>query len=324
MAADLRMGDCLEIMPTVEAGSVDMVLCDPPYGTMEGMADNDNISHGMKGKTAWDSALDPAAMFEQCDRILRMNGALILFSQEPYTSRLITEAHGNLPFSYRMIWVKDHFANALIAKKAPVSYFEDIIVFFKKYDTLSLHPLRDWFFEEWQATGLSWAETRAILGNGMASHYFTKGMQFSLPTLANYNKLQATGRFGRDYHEIKGIDDEFKAKMARSFNLPEGQKYKSNVLTYKKDYDGYHPTQKPVALLEDLARTYTNPGDTILDFTMGSGSTGVACVNTGRNFIGIERDPDYFAIAQQRIAGDKTALAPANDNTPADLFGVAS
>jgi len=85
------------------------------------------------------------------------------------------------------------------------------------------------------------------------------------------------------------------------FNLDVGQKYKSNVLKYKKDYGGLHPTQKPVALMEDLIRTYTNPGETVLDFTMGSGTTGVACINTGRDFIGIELDQGYFDIAEKRI-----------------------
>jgi len=86
-----------------------------------------------------------------------------------------------------------------------------------------------------------------------------------------------------------------------TFNLPHGAKYKSNVLEYRKDYTGHHPTQKPVALLADLVETYTNEGDTVLDFTMGSGSTGVACANTGRKFIGIEMDADFFQVATDRI-----------------------
>lgn len=299
MTFDLRHGDCLGIMGQLPDGSVDAVICDPPYGTMKGLED---VDHGLAGKTGWDEALDPTAFLEQCNRVLRMNGALVLFSQEPYTSRLITEAHGNLPFSYRMVWLKDHFANALVAKKAPVSYYEDVLVFFKKYDTQAAHPLRDWFYSEWVSTSLDWAQTRALLGNGMASHYFTKGIQFAFPTRPNFDKLQSTGRFQREYEELKAVDDAFKASVARTFNLPEGQKYKSNVLQYRKDYSGHHPTQKPVALMEDLVKTYTNPGDTVLDFTMGSGSTGVACINTGRKFIGIERDAGYFAIAEKRIS----------------------
>lgn len=318
---DLRLGDCLEVMADIPDGSVDLVLTDPPYGTVKGLGDGGGIDHGMAGRTGWDDALEPAAFLEHCNRVLRVNGALILFSQEPYTSRLIIEAHGNIPFSYRMAWLKDHFANALIAKKAPVSYFEDVLVFFKKYDTQRGHPLRDWFYDEWVATGLGWAQTRELLGNGMVSHYFTKGVQFAFPTRQNFDKLRSTGRFFRCYDELKAIDDAFKASVARTFNLPEGQKFKPNVLRYKKDYDGFHPTQKPVALLADLVKTYSNEGDTVLDFTMGSGSTGVACANTGRRFLGIERDPDYYETARLRIeqahkATNQQQLVGALDGTP--------
>ena len=103
------------------------------------------------------------------------------------------------------------------------------------------------------------------------------------------------------YSELRKVQEEYTAKYASVFNLWQGGKSKSNVLEYKKDNDGYHPTQKPVALLEDLIKTYSNDGDTVLDFTMGSGSTGVACVNTNRHFIGIELDQGYFDIAKERI-----------------------
>src|SRR5690606_22028466 len=102
--------------------------------------------------------------------------------------------------------------------------------------------------------------------------------------------------------DLREIDRQTKDERFPSvFNLWQGGKYKSNILRYKKDYDGFHPTQKPVALLEDLIRTYSNAGDLVCDLTMGSGSTGVAAVNTGRRFVGIERDADYFTIAERRI-----------------------
>ena len=103
----------------------------------------------------------------------------------------------------------------------------------------------------------------------------------------------------KTYAELKPIDDQFKKDLPSTFNLWEGNKYKSNILKYKKDYQGLHPTQKPVALLEDLIKTFSNEGDTVVDLTMGSGSTGVACKNTGRNFI-IEKDDEYFGIAKER------------------------
>lgn len=305
MTAFLLQGDCLEMMKLIPDGSVDMVLTDPPYGTVKGIGGDSDINHGMKGKTLWDDALDPKFFFEECNRVLRMNGALILFSQEPYTSRLITESHGNLPFSYRMVWIKDHFANALIAKKAPVSYFEDVLVFFKKYDTTGLHPLRSYALQvlDHCADGLKGINTR--LGHRRAEHFFyVDSTQFGLCTEATYEELCEVYRLSDEawfitYGELQKIDRQFN----RQFNLPEGHKYKSNILQYKKDYDGYHPTQKPVALLQDLVETYSETGHIVLDFTMGSGSTGVACANTGRNFIGIERDPEYFKIAQRRIYG---------------------
>ena len=135
----------------------------------------------------------------------------------------------------------------------------------------------------------------------MASHYFTNGTQFAMPTRENYERLQTTGFFTRGWDELKQIDEQFNEKFRSIFNLWQGGNSKSNVLEYKKDNDGYHPTQKPVALLEDLIQTYSNEGNTVLDFTMGSGSTGVACVNTNRHFIGIELDEGYFNIAKKRI-----------------------
>lgn len=300
----LMMGDCLERMAEIEDGSVDAVICDPPYGTMMGLND---VNHGMSGRTEWDAALNPDDFLEHCNRVLRINGALVLFSQEPYTSRLIVSAHGNLPFSYRMVWIKDHFANSLIAKKAPVSYFEDIVVFFKKYDLQGLHPLRAYCVRVLEHCGGSLKEINSKLGNRRAEHFFyVDSTQFGLCTAATYQQLCEV--YGLDkqpwfkpFTELEDINRRFNRRFKRCFNLPEGQKFKPNVLRYKKDYTGHHPTQKPVALMEDLIRTYTNEGDTVLDFTMGSGTTGVACANTNRKFIGIERDATYFQIAKDRI-----------------------
>ena len=296
---NLMLGDCLERMKEIPDGSVDAILCDPPYGTMAGIK---NVNHGMSGKTEWDVAIDPALFLVECNRVLRMNGALVLFSQEPYTSRLITEAHGNLPFSYRLMWLKDHFANALLAKKAPVSYFEDILVFFKQYDTLGIHPLREYARLVRDQCG-GQKSVYEQLGHQKTDHFFrVESTQFGLCTEATYGELCLAYHLTEN-HWFKTFDELAATNRTfnRTFNLPDGEKYKSNVLTYKKDYSGHHPTQKPVALMEDLIRTYTNEGDAVLDFTMGSGTTGVACANTGRKFIGIEREPKYFEIATQRI-----------------------
>jgi site-specific DNA-methyltransferase (adenine-specific) len=248
------------------------------------------------------------------NRILRKNGKMILTSQQPFTTELINKALPNLPFNYSMIWEKDHFANALTAKKAPLNYYEDVLIFSKKspkHDFEGLHPLREYFLTQKNQSGLTDSEIKKILGNGMGGHYFTNGSQFCLPTLPNYKKLQTTGFFKRDWNELKQIDTDYRTELMRkmneenpfTFNLWEGNKYKSNILKYKKDYNGYHPTQKPILLLEDLIKTFSNEGDLVCDLTMGSGSTGVACKNTNRDFIGIEMSEQYFNIAQKRIDG---------------------
>lgn len=298
----LMLGDCLDLMREIPDGSVDLVLCDPPYGTMKGIDDRHD----------WDVALLPGAIFENISRILRQNGKCLLFSQEPYTSQLITSAIPSLPFAYRAVWVKPTAGNSLMAKAAMVSRCEDVCVFFKifrKSHYQAEHPLRSYFMEEKKKSGLTNKQINDVLGNGMSSHYFTNGEQFLFPTYAMYKRLQTTGYFAVPYDELKKENDRFIRSIYKkmncdypsTFNLWQGNKSKSNVLEYAKDNDGYHPTQKPVALLEDLIKTFSNEGDTVLDFTMGSGSTGVACVNTGRNFIGIELDGGYFDIAQKRI-----------------------
>lgn len=295
----LIQGDCLERMKEIPDGSVDLILCDPPYGTMAGAG----LDGWNEKSTAWDVALTPADFLEHCNRLLRVNGALILFSQEPYTSHLITNAHGNIPFSYRMVWLKDHFANALIAKKAPVSYFEDVLVFFKKYDTLAQHPLRDYAMRVLAHCGGSLKAINAALGHRRAEHFFyIESTQFGLCTESTYRELCDLYAISRqDWFKPYAELEEINRRFNRRFNLPTGEKYKPNVLRYKKDYDGFHPTQKPVALLEDLIRTYTNEGETVLDFTAGSFTTGVACVKLNRKFIGIEMDKNYFDIGVNRI-----------------------
>lgn len=298
----LYKGNCLAEHERIESGSVDLILTDLPYGTMAGAG-----LDGWAGtKTDWDVALEPAEIFNVANRILRRNGKLVLFSQEPYTSRLITEAIPNLSFGYRMIWEKDHFANSLIAKKAPVSYYEDILVFSKDHDVEGIHPLRDYFARVLEFIGKGLKDINKELGHRRAEHsFYISSTQFSLCTEPTYSEL--IERFNIDdmhgfktHKELREIDRNYDSV----FNLPQGAKYKSNILRYKKDYDGYHPTQKPVALLEDLIRTYSHEGDLVVDLTMGSGSTGVAAANSGRKFIGIEMDEGYFDIAVKRLNVD--------------------
>ena len=301
----IYQGDCLELGHEIEPGSVDLILTDLPYGTIEGLGGGIEKYKRLSG-SKWDVAIDPKQVYAIANRILRKNGKMVLFSQEPYTTLLVNEAISNVPFSYRMMWEKDHFANCLVSKKAPVSYYEDILVFSKTHDHEALHPLRQYFAMVMDYIGLSKKVIIDRIGQ-KADHTFRTGStQFSLCTETTYGELiQAFGidkmEGFKPYKEVWAIDEQFKKDLPSTFNLWEGNKYKSNILKYKKDYDGYHPTQKPVALLEDLIKTYSNEGNTVVDLTMGSGSTGVACKNTGRNFVGIELDDEYFWIAKERI-----------------------
>jgi site-specific DNA-methyltransferase (adenine-specific) len=245
-----------------------------------------NTDGGRRMKiNGWDSIIPTQEMFNELSRVLRPNGKAVLFSQEPYTSKLITSAIPSLPFLYRAMWYKNTAGNILGAKSAMVSRFEDICIFgsiYRKSHYQADHPLREYFKDEKEKSGLTNKQINEILGNGMASHYFTNGEQFLCPTEQMYKKLQTTGFFERPYEEIKKIDALYVQEIYRKmntenpqvFNLWQGGKSKSHVLEHKKDNDGYHPTQKPVALLEDLIQTYSNEGNTVLDFTMGSGSTG--------------------------------------------------
>ena len=298
---DLRLGDCLELMKDIPDGSVDLVLTDPPYGTMENAGIG--TDREVLKSCGWDKPLDHKALFDEYTRIVKPCGKLVVFSMEPLTSAIITNHNAGINFCQRAVWIKNVHGNPLSSKSALLSRFEDICIFQKdSYDRENGHPLRRYFLAEKERSGLENAEINKLLGTkSMASHYFTSGFQFSIPSAENYKKLQSTGFFQKPYEEIKEIDRAWRAGRNQTFNLLDGEKSKSNVFTYQKDSGSYHPTQKPVALLEYLIRTYTNDGETVLDNCMGSGSTGVACVNTNRNFIGIEIDDGYFNIAKKRI-----------------------
>jgi site-specific DNA-methyltransferase (adenine-specific) len=206
-----------------------------------------------------------------------------------------------------MIWEKDHFANALTAKKAPLNYYEDVLVFSKSYDTECLHPLRNYVEKIKKYTNYSFSYFLKMTGNQGFYHFMysdNKNPQFDLCTEKTYLRLIEVFNIDKMdgfiyYEDLKKIDSRFNS----TFNLWEGNKYKSNILKYKKDYTGHHPTQKPVLLLEDLINTFSNENDLVVDLTMGSGSTGVACKNTNRDFVGIEQDENYFEIAKERING---------------------
>ena len=229
---ELWRGDCLELMKNIPDGSVDMVLCDLPYGTT---------------RNKWDSVIPLDMLWGQYERITKSNGAILLFAQSPFDKVLGCSRLNML--RYEWIWEKTEATGFLNAKKMPLKAHENILVF---YRTLPVYNPQ--------------------FTNGKPYIYKKDGI-----SSANYGESNGTGMIENT-----------------------GKRHPRSILRFKKE-KGFHPTQKPIALLEYLIKTYTNPGAVVLDNCMGSGSTGVACVNTGRNFIGIELDEGYFNIAKKRI-----------------------
>ena len=307
--AQVFLGDCLEQHEHIKSGSVDLILTDLPYGNM-------NTDGGRKlGINGWDFVIEPKKVYEIANRILRKNGKMILFSQEPYTTQLINEAIPKLPFNYRAIWEKDNFAVALGANKNMVSYFEDILIFSKMNDIDLAHPIRSWLKKTQEKVGIFWNDSilhEAYLKSGIAKNIQSAKVICQHKLDWNYAQIQEINEkhydllndfynFDKTKNELKEIYNQYKKEFASTFNLWEGNKYKSNIFKYDRSEVGYHPTQKPILLLEDLIKTFSNEDDLVVDLTMGSGSTGVACKNTNRSFIGIEKDENYFKIAEQRI-----------------------
>lgn len=245
----LYNGDCLEVMKRIANQSIDMILCDPPYG---------------KTCLKWDKIIDFNKMWNEYQRIIKQNGIIVLFGIQPFTSQLILS---NLDmYRYSWIWKKDTATGHLNANYKPLQITEDICVFsYGTVGSLSKNPIK----------------------------YFPQGIQEV--NLKKKNNPNSTWRQNKGYPS-KGnklnSDTEFIQKYTG---------YPNNILEFNRDKPAIHPTQKPVLLLEYLINTYTSQGDTVLDNCMGAGSTGVAASNTGRNFIGIERDNKYYEIALNRI-----------------------
>jgi len=314
----LYKGDCLIESDKIESGSVDLILTDLPYGTMKGRDYSKQPNQKEGSKTAqdhqWDSVIDTEKIMQIANRILRKNGKMILTAQDPFSTELKNKAIPNLPYNYSCVWEKSNFANCLLINKACANFYEDILIFSKNHETEAIHPLRPYFKIVMGFIGLNLKQINSKLGHRRAEHtFYIDSTQYGLCTEKTYlelidvfgiNKMQGF----REFTELKKIDNEFKKRFQSTFNLWEGKKFKSNILKYDRSDVGHHPTQKPVLLLEDLIKTFSNENDLVVDLTMGSGSTGVACKNTNRNFIGIEMNDEYFKIAEQRINNTKYRL----------------
>lgn len=237
--ATMYLGDCLELMQSIPDGSVDMILCDLPYGTTA---------------CKWDTVIPFEPLWKQYRRIAKRNAAIVLTASQPFTTALI--ASNMREFRYCWVWDKvNRYTGALAANKQPMKRHEDIAVFYAAQPTYNKQ--------------------------------FRQGKPYSVKRTGGHG--QHVG--GKDADKVRiGIND--------------GQHNPCSVLPIVADNKlemGLHPTQKPVALMEYLIRTYTQEGETVLDNCMGSGTTGVACANTNRRFIGIEKEVKYFDIAHRRI-----------------------
>lgn len=236
---NLYLGNCLDILDEIEDNSVDMVLCDLPYGNTA---------------CSWDSIIPLEPLWEQYNRICKENAAMVFTAAQPFTTILAASNLKN--FKYEWIWEKPQGTNPMNAKVMPLKSHENILVFYRKKPT------------------------------------YNPQMWFSTP----YSGFSSeTSKIGEVYNKAK----------SKHRDNPEGSRYPKTILKFKQE-KGLHPTQKPVELMRYLIRTYSNKNDTILDNTMGSGTTGVACILENRKFIGIENDEKYFKVAQDRIKNTET------------------
>lgn len=315
----LLRGDCLELMKDIPDKSIDMILCDLPYGTTV---------------CKWDCIIQFNELWKLYNRVIRPNGFIVLTASQPFTTKLI---NSNIErFSHQWIWQKEQGSNPLLANMMPMKNFEDVIVFYNEYkaDIYLEHPLREYSEKILNHIGKNIKQINTDLGHRRAEHFFyIKSTQYDLCTETIYNELLDFYNlrdldFMLPYSDLRKTDEDFYAQYPRIYNPQKtnGAKYTSgggyietldsfveggkvsserfptSIIKFNTDKSkSQHPTQKPVALMEYLIKTYTNEGDLVLDNCMGSGTTGVACVNLNRDFIGMELDEKYFEIAKERI-----------------------
>jgi site-specific DNA-methyltransferase (adenine-specific) len=236
---EILLGDCLELMKDIPNGSIDMILCDLPYGTTA---------------CKWDTIIPFEPLWEQYERIIKPNGAIVLTASQPFTSVLVTS---NLKmFRYEWIWEKNRGSNFATVKYQPMKEHESILVFSK--DRHNYYPIK---------------EERQGLGKDRVKYKFQE--------------------------ERKNVSDNYGIKVKHKEFLTEDRVPRS-IQKFNTE-TGMHPTQKPVALFEYLIKTYTNENDLVLDNTAGSGTTAIACLNTNRQFIVMEQEPNYFEKIKKRV-----------------------
>ena len=250
---DLYNGDCLKVMDRLISDGVvvDAIITDPPYGTTA---------------CKWDSIIPFNEMWLRLNKLIKPNGAIVLFGSEPFSSALRMSNIKN--YKYDWIWHKNSTSGFALAKKQPMRNHENILLFYKKQCTYNyIKEKRD------------------------MSESSTNRMNYDFTSIKGINNIQ------NGIAKVQFIPED------KNLSYPKTVKYFKNIAN--NDKDRVHPTQKPVALMEYLIKTYTLENELVLDFTMGSGTTGVACKNLNRNFIGIELEEKYFTIAKDRIENTK-------------------
>lgn len=293
----------MEELKSLPNESVDLILTDPPYGTIKGL----EIIKGGKvvnKRNDWDVVVDVEGMLEEFQRVLRPNGKALIFGNNGYTQELRNGSHTYLQYIYPLYWIKNTFGSPLSAKKAPLSYVEDITVFTKNFGEKKRQREYMKRVADYIKVDRKEISERLGIGRGVVDRSWYNDRQFRIYTEVNYNKLVEEFNLEdmegfKTYQELKELERE--ESPAPVFNIPDGKGHVSNVFNVAKDTSYLHPTQKPVLLMEQLIEIYTNEGDVVLDAFMGSGSTGVASLNLGRQFIGIELDGEYFNVAKKRI-----------------------
>lgn len=254
MNCNLMFGDCLEKMKTIPDKSIDMILCDLPYGTTA---------------CKWDVIIPFELLWEQYNRIIKDAGTIVLFASQPFTSKLLLS--NETMFREELIWLKNKSGSGLQARQKHIKVHENILVF-SKYGKYTYNPQK-WLVDKREFLTQRKTFNEVEAGNNIYSKMI---------------KLQK---------EDDGTRNPISIISCRvPFTPAKGKIYSNNNVDLR-----VHPTQKPIKLLEYLIETYSNENDTVLDNCMGSGSTGVSALRTGRNFIGIELDEKYFQVAKKRI-----------------------
>jgi len=305
----IYLGNCLELMPEIETGSIDMILCDLPYGTTA---------------CKWDTIIPFEPLWEQYKRIIKPNGAIVLFGSEPFSSALRMSNIKN--YKYDWIWEKNNAGNFQLVNYQPLKIHETLSVFYNETPNMEFANIIIENMKRLNLKQIDVSKLELSRTGGMTGWVTNKMNGSQLPTEQQWIKICGLFDIENKYDKILStvkkvtynleLDEtelilsnkgkagglgHLSSEKKREFYIQDKTGYPKSILRYSRE-NGLHPTQKPVLLMEYLIKTYTNEGELVLDNCIGSGTTAIACLNTKRNFIGMEQEQKYFEIANKRIA----------------------